>query len=401
MAADVELGAVLNGRYRLVSTLGIGGMAIVYRATDLHSGRDVALKLLRADPTEALDERAAERFVREANHTARLRHAHLVEVYDVGRADGGEMYFVMEVLEGESLSERLRREHTLAVDRAVAIAIQVCEGLEVAHRANVVHRDLKPANVMLVQRDGVDDFVKVVDFGIAKGAGVDEQVQLTLSGMLIGTLESMAPEQIMGKPVDGRTDMYALGVMLYRMLTGQAPFRESTVPGLVNAHLNAFAWPMREIAPHVPGALDRVVLRCLAKHPHQRFESMAEVARALRLALDGIDARPGDWRRESERLRAQAGEPPLVADAAASDEVTLRDPIDVNRNDNSDEESRSTLSPRRRRARSPKGNVVAAQSEHARDVAPEPSPQEHAAHARRQSRWRRLMAWMRKAPHKS
>jgi serine/threonine-protein kinase len=162
----------------------------------------------------------------------------------------------------------------------------MCAALHVAHAAGIIHRDLKPANVMLIERAGQGDYVKVLDFGVAKSYTPDQQTQLTHTGMLVGTVEYMAPEQIMGRTVDGRTDIYSLGVVMYRMFTGKAPFRDGGVPALIHAHLNVFAKPMTDTAPELPGALDRVVLRCLAKQPEQRYESMEEVSRALVAALE-------------------------------------------------------------------------------------------------------------------
>ncbi|MDB4934119.1 MAG: hypothetical protein JWP87_1091, partial [Labilithrix sp.] len=155
--------------------------------------------------------------------------------------------------------------------------------------AGIIHRDLKPANVMLIERAGQGDYVKVLDFGVAKSYTPDQQTQLTHTGMLVGTVEYMAPEQIMGRTVDGRTDIYSLGVVMYRMFTGKAPFRDGGVPALIHAHLNVFAKPMTDAAPEIPGALDRVVLRCLAKQPEQRYESMEEVSRALVSAIEPAD----------------------------------------------------------------------------------------------------------------
>jgi serine/threonine-protein kinase len=264
-------------------------MGVVYRASDLTMHRSVAVKLIRGVDGVALDEEVAGRFLREAKNTARIHHEHIIEVFDLGRSDQGDMYFVMELLEGESLSTKLRRDGKLPVDVGVHIARQMCAALNVAHAAGIIHRDLKPANVMLIERAGRGDYVKVLDFGVAKSYTPDQQTQLTHTGMLVGTVEYMAPEQIMGRTVDGRTDIYALGVVMYRMFTGKAPFRDGGVPALIHAHLNVFPKPMTDTAPEIPGALDRVVLRCLAKQPEQRYESMEELSRALESALEPAD----------------------------------------------------------------------------------------------------------------
>jgi serine/threonine protein kinase len=285
MSEEEELPRLLSGRYRLEGTLGHGGMGVVYRGTDLMMHRPIAVKLIRAVDGVELDEEIAGRFLREAKNTARLQHEHIIEVFDLGRTDEGGLYFVMELLEGESLSARLRREGQLSPATVVHIGRQICEALHVAHTAGVVHRDLKPANIMLLSRAGDDDFVKVLDFGVAKSTMDNQDTQLTHTGMLVGTVDYMAPEQIMGKTVDGRTDVYALGVVLYKMLSGIPPFRDTGVPALIHAHINTMPKPLIEVSRGIPNELDHVVLRCLAKSPERRFESMAELARALTQAV--------------------------------------------------------------------------------------------------------------------
>ncbi len=283
---DDDLPRLLSGRYRLEATLGHGGMGVVYRGMDLMMKRPIAVKLIRSVDGVELDDEIAGRFLREAKNTARIQHEHIIEVFDLGRSDEGGMYFVMELLEGESLSARIRREGAMSAQRTVHIGRQICEALQVAHTAGVVHRDLKPANVMLLRRAGVDDYVKVLDFGVAKSVGGgDQETQLTHTGMLVGTVDYMAPEQIMGKPVDGRTDVYALGVVLYKMLSGKAPFRDTGVPALIHAHLNTMPQPLIEVVNGIPNELSHVVLRCLAKSPDRRYESMAELGRALGMSI--------------------------------------------------------------------------------------------------------------------
>jgi serine/threonine-protein kinase len=278
---DEDLPRLLGGRYRLEAVLGHGGMGVVYRGVDLMMKRPIAVKLIRAIDGIELDDEVAGRFLREAKNTARVQHPHIVQVFDLGRTDEGALYLVMELLSGESLSELMRREGAMSPGLTVHIARQICEALQVAHDANVIHRDLKPANVMLLSRAGDDTFVKVLDFGVAKSYSPDQQTQLTSIGMLVGTVDYMAPEQIMSKAVDGRADVYSLGIVLYKMLSGKAPFRDTGVPALIHAHLNTLPKPLIEVAPGVPNELDRVVLRCLAKNPERRFESMAELSRAL------------------------------------------------------------------------------------------------------------------------
>lgn len=289
MDGEESLPRLLSGRYRLEAKLGHGGMGVVYRASDLTMKRQVAVKLIRAQDGVELDEEVAGRFLREAKNTARIQHEHIIEVFDLGRSETNDLYMVMELLEGESLSVRLRRDGRFSPKATVHIGRQICAALDVAHAAGIIHRDLKPANVMLVRRAGDDAFVKVLDFGVAKSYSPDQQTQLTHTGMLVGTVEYMAPEQIMGKVVDGRTDIYSLGIVLYRMLLGRPPFKDGGVPAMIHAHLNVMPKPLHEQVSEVPGELDRVILRCLAKRPEQRYESMAELARALAAALEPED----------------------------------------------------------------------------------------------------------------
>lgn len=282
---------LLGGRYRLESTLGRGGMGVVYVASDLTMHRQVAVKVVRGEDGEPLDDETVSRFLREAKNTSRVHHENIVEVFDLGASGAGELFFVMELLEGESLSARLRRDGRLDPVLAVHVARQICAALHVAHVNGIVHRDLKPANVMLVPRGHDPNFVKVLDFGVAKSNAADQATKLTGTGMLVGTIEYMAPEQITARNIDGRADMYALGVVLYKMLTGRNPFKDAGVPYLINAHLNLVPPPPSTEVPSLPRALDEVVLRALAKNPNERYRSMEEMSVALRHAL-GAPERP-------------------------------------------------------------------------------------------------------------
>jgi serine/threonine-protein kinase len=278
---------LLGGRYRLEEKIGQGGMGVVLRATDVVLSREVAIKLVPAETTQ-IDEELVARFLREAQNTARLQHENIVSVYDFGRAQDGSLYFVMELCRGETLSSLLKRCQRLPVQKSVHVAIQICAALAVAHDNGVVHRDLKPANVMLVPTPQDPLFVKVVDFGVAKSILPGAETQLTRTGMIVGTVEYMAPEQIVGRPVDARTDVYALGVLLYRMLAGSPVFVEQGVPAIIHNHLNTEPEPLGRRAPdaRIPQMLDRVVRKCLVKRPEGRYSTMVEVARALRSALD-------------------------------------------------------------------------------------------------------------------
>ena len=274
---------VLRERYRLDTKIGEGGMGVVYRGVDLALDRTVAIKLTRAPP--GADPGNSTRFLREVKSAAKIRHEHVVEVFDVGEDLGGDLFYVMELLEGESLSRRLKRERRLSPAAAVHVAAQVCEALAAAHDGGVIHRDLKPANVMLLRRGRDDAYVKLIDFGISKTA--DPGAIPTRTGELVGTIGYMAPEQIRGDRVDARTDLYALGVMLYRALTGDDVFEDRGLPAAVHDHLETAPMKLRQRAPDagIPAALDAAVLRCLAKRPEDRFDSASAAAAALRDAV--------------------------------------------------------------------------------------------------------------------
>lgn len=321
----------LTERYRLDSKLGEGGMGTVYQGLDLVMRRLIAVKLVRPEDGTQISEEIAGRFLREAKHTARLRHEHIVEVFDVGRTDNGELFLVMELLTGESLSDRIRRDGLLPYNTVIHIALQICEGLHVAHTSGIVHRDLKPGNIMLVPRGGDDHFVKVLDFGVAKSTAT-EQTQLTRTGVLVGTVEYMAPEQILGGTIDARTDVYAFGALLYRALTGTHVFREQGVPKLINNHLNKTPESMASRVPDVeiPRSLEAVVMKCLAKKPEERYESMRELWLALAAVLEPVEME--ELTSDHERAAAAFEDvstitKPLAIDSAPSGISNDSDPL--------------------------------------------------------------------------
>ncbi len=267
----------LAGRYRLEAILGKGGMGVVHRATDLALGRPVAVKLLR----DAADAQARERLVVEARRTAALRGPTIVEVFDVGQ-DDGDVFVVMELLEGEALSARVKREGGLDAACVVAIGASICDALSVAHDAGVVHRDLKPANVILLAGDPLR--VKLLDFGIAKR--MEGATDRTCPGELVGTLEYMAPEQIRGEALDGRADLYALGLTLYRAITGRSAVSGDNAATLVHAQLSETPEPPGA-SVRVSPALDAVIMRLLRKDPAGRFPDARATKRALLDAIEG------------------------------------------------------------------------------------------------------------------
>ena len=283
----------LADRYRIERELGAGGMATVYLAHDLKHERQVAVKVLRPALAYAL---GPERFLREIATTANLHHPHILPLYDSGRAveaSGVFLYYVMPLVEGESLRDRLKREKQLPLDDALRIAREVADALSYAHGHGVIHRDIKPENILLESGHAL-----VADFGIARavsGAGTD---RLTDTGLALGTPTYMSPEQAAGDPnVDGRSDLYALGCVLYEMLAGQPPFTGPTVQSIAHQHLTATPPPITQLRPAVPAVVVAALERSLAKNPADRFNPVGQFAQALSssepLAPGGAPGFPG------------------------------------------------------------------------------------------------------------
>ena len=280
--------------YRVLEKLGSGGMGVVYRAEDLKLGRQVALKFLSdsdGDPAQG----ALERFAREARAASALSHPNICTIYGL-REHGGRPVIVMELVEGETLAERLA-DGPLPVAEALAVAVQLAGALEAAHGKGIVHRDLKPANIMLT-RSGV----KVLDFGLAQviPIGPETATQVTREGAIVGTLRYMSPEQAQGKTCDARSDLFSFGLVLYELLTGQAAFAADSPAGVIGAILHAEPAPVRAVQPAVPVAVERIVRRCLAKSPEDRFPSARDLKRELERARES----PRRWQLPLARLAA-------------------------------------------------------------------------------------------------
>ena|GEM_PF-1814827 len=275
------IGRVIAGRYRIVGQLGEGGMGEVFVAEHLMIGRKVAIK--RLHPELVSDERAVQRFQREARAAAATGHEHIVEVLDLGYADDNAPYLVMEYLRGQSLAELIKREGRLTPQRTCFLLGQVLAALEAVHRQEIVHRDLKPDNVFITRRPGVGEFVKVLDFGISKMKEENgEALHLTRTGMMMGTPFYMSPEQARGvRDVDHRVDLYAVGVMLYECLTGRLPFSSDNYHALLQQILRTEPKKPSDFAPLVEAALDAVTLRAIGKDPALRYGSAVEFAAAL------------------------------------------------------------------------------------------------------------------------
>jgi serine/threonine-protein kinase len=263
------------GHYQIVSQLGRGGMASVYKAEQAGLGRLVALKILQ--PSLAADEVIVQRFQQEARIAANLHHAHIVTIYDVGEVEGT-YYISMRYIEGENLGQLLRREGPLPPVRAMSMLEQVAEALDFAHSRTILHRDIKPANVMVEPGDQLT----LTDFGIARAG---EASHLTATRMVIGTPEYMSPEQARGDVIDKRSDLYALGVLMYEMLGGRPPFSAASTPSLLYLHVHEPPPPLNQLRPDLPRALSDVVSKALAKDPNERFQSGREMVVAARTAI--------------------------------------------------------------------------------------------------------------------
>jgi anti-sigma factor RsiW len=284
------------GPFRVGDRIGAGGMGVVHRAEDETLGRAVALKLLK--PDLAHDPTVRQRFLGEARATARVRHPNVVDIFQVG-VDGETTFLAMELLAGESLEKHLRRSAPLPAAEAVAIARQIALGLAAAHATGLVHRDVKPDNVFLTP----DGRVKLLDFGLARA--VDSDAGLTGTGVIVGTPAYMAPEQARGWPVTDRTDLFALGCVLYRMCTGDPPFRGETAYAVLTALAAVEPPPPRRVNPAVPPVLDALIRRLLQKAPPGRPPSAAAVAEALDAMESGVPPAPGSF--AAELIREAAG----------------------------------------------------------------------------------------------
>jgi serine/threonine protein kinase/Tol biopolymer transport system component len=277
----LSVGAKL-GPYEVVAPLGSGGMGEVYRARDTRLDRTVAIKILPADV--AADPQRRERFRREARAISSLTHPHICTLYDIGEQDGDD-FLVMEYLAGETLAHRLLRG-ALPLEQVLQVAMQLADALDAAHRAGLTHRDLKPANVMLTTTGA-----KVLDFGLAKWRGAEQDSfvsaqltahpTLTQMGSVVGTLQYMAPEQVEGKPVDARVDLFALGAIVYEMTTGRKAFEGTSATSVMAAILTSTPSPLSAVQPVTPPALDRVVRKCLAKDPNRRWQTAGDLRDAL------------------------------------------------------------------------------------------------------------------------
>lgn len=280
---DELLGTVLNDRYRVINEVGRGGMSIVYKGLHEMMDRTVAIKMLQAQ--HVTDQLSIKRFQQEAQAASHLQHPHVITVYDCGVVATGQPYIVMDFLEGESLSDLIKKDNHIAYQRAIPIFAQACDALDHAHQKGVIHRDLKSSNIMLVEVEGRKDFVKVVDFGIAKltNASGKAQQNLTQTGEIFGSPIYMSPEQCLGQQLDSRSDIYSMGAVLYEALTGLPPLMGDTIYATMKMHVSQMPESFNVSRPdlRIPEQIERIAFKALAKKPEQRFQSMQEFRDAL------------------------------------------------------------------------------------------------------------------------
>ena len=269
-------GRILGNRYEIIEKVGNGGMATVYKATDLVLKRYVAVKVLRDEFTT--DEEFIKRFETEAQSAARLVHANIVSIFDVG-VDNGIYYIVMELIQGKTLKEIIVEERgPLPWKWSVNVAIQIASALEMAHKNNIIHRDIKPHNIIITE-DGV---AKVTDFGIAKAVS---NSTITAFGTTIGSVHYFSPEHARGGYTDAKSDIYSLGVVMYEMVTGKVPFDADTPVSVALKHMQEDPVPPIELNPHLPEAVNKIILKALKKDPMLRYQTATELLQDLRMAL--------------------------------------------------------------------------------------------------------------------
>jgi serine/threonine-protein kinase len=321
-----RVGEVLLGKYRIERELGRGGMGYVVAARHLELDELVAVKLILTEFADNAD--VVRRFTREARAAAKIASEHVVRVSDVGRLPSGEPYMVMELLKGQDLQEVLQQRVTLAIAEAVDYLAQVLEAVAEAHAVGIVHRDLKPANIFVTQRRNGTPCLKVLDFGISKltGAGAASTSHEKTQGLL-GSPLYMSPEQLLpGGEVDGRSDIWALGVIFFQLVTGQFPFTAESLPQLLMKVMNHPPLGLSELRPDLPPQLDAVIAKCLAKEPARRFASVTDLARALapfgtaaaQSSLAAIENVLPGARPPLESADFPAGAPPALATPGAT-----------------------------------------------------------------------------------
>jgi serine/threonine protein kinase len=299
---DLLVGCCLSGKYWVLKVIGRGGMSVVYKAVARDSGNIVAVKTLRTQGMT--DEMLVKRFQREAELLSRLNHPRIVNLHAYGTSAKGQPYFVMDYLRGENLTNILGREDHLEPERFQDIFVQVCAAIEHAHRHAAIHRDIKPGNIMLTQQGDTSDYVKIVDFGIAKMA--EEAQRLTRMGEVWGSPIYMSPEQCMGAPVDERADIYSLGVVMYECLTGKVPFMGKNYADTMSRQISDSPQPFAQKRPElaIPESLEKIVMHAMEKDPEKRYQTMGAMKKDLQEALSYTKGKETSSSATSPRISA-------------------------------------------------------------------------------------------------
>ena len=278
--AGALVGQVLEGRYRVLRKLGEGGMSYVYEAKDVTGGQSVAIKVLI--PKLGRDQSSVERLRREAGLAMRLDHPNVCRILRFGETEGGLIYLVMPYLQGELLADREQRVGPIAPEVGLDLMVQTCAGLHHAHQLNIIHRDLKPENIMIVRSGDGREQAVIMDFGLAKESKADPVLsKLTATGIILGTPEFMSPEQIRGRDLDARSDVYALGIVAFEMFTGRLPFDGRTPQEMMLTRLRGKPLPLRRVKPDLPEKLEAVLMKSLATEPEERYANAQDFGRAL------------------------------------------------------------------------------------------------------------------------
>jgi serine/threonine-protein kinase len=275
------------GRYQILDRLGEGGMGVVYLARDPELQRTIAIKMLSGGGDAEYDGEMRERFAREARSAAGLKHNHIVTIYDIGE-DQNRPFIAMEFLDGESMAQLIERRAQMSVERKMRLALELCSGLGHAHRLGLIHRDMKPANLMITSEGAL----KILDFGLARAISKVTNADLTQVGMLMGTPHYMSPEQVLGQPVDQRSDIFSVGAVLYELFTYRRAFEAATLPLVLHQILQGEPAPIRSMAPSVAPDLERAIAKALHKNPDNRYQSLTALAADLEQAVTAVNAAP-------------------------------------------------------------------------------------------------------------